>query len=228
MQSRPDRILVASRLKVQSIHLIGNGTRYKQRYKAAVHWSRFATIVQSAYLSYQGVSGFPCQHDCGPQGSCQCGVCVAVGNHRDCHLPNCDTCNTVVFKTLVLHIFLYVTIGFHLFYSVVIILTVGASSYGDTMYSILGFKCCLFNPKLCKSSTSTARRKQVLLKLCQWWPLFRLSPYVQFVVNAIAIWSMSIYTKTVFKSVIDCTYNVLEEELFPSDHLMVVAHIVNM
>ncbi|XP_060581006.1 uncharacterized protein LOC132737690 isoform X1 [Ruditapes philippinarum] len=225
-ESRPDRILVESKLSVKNAKVIGNGERYKQRYKAAVHWSRFTTVIQSAYLSYQGVEGYPCSHDCGPHGSCQCGVCVAIGNKKDCLLPYCDNCISDVLENLVLHFIIFVIVLFHLFYSVVLILTIGANSYGDTLHSILGFKCCLFNPKLCKFSGKTFGRKQQCLKFCQMWPLFWFPPYIQFFGCLIILYSFSIYTKRVFKPVLDLTYTVLEEELFPSDHLMVVAHVV--
>ncbi|XP_045166717.2 uncharacterized protein LOC123530085 isoform X2 [Mercenaria mercenaria] len=225
-ESRPDRILMESKLHVKSVKLIGNGDRYKQRYKAAIHWSRFTNIIQSAYLSYKGVTGYPCKHDCGPRGSCQCGVCVAIGNKQDCLLPNCDTCNNSTFKSLVAHSILFVMVMFHLFYAIVLILTIGANSYGDTLYSILGFKCCLFNPKLCKFRGTSFRRKQKFIKVSQVWPVFWLPPYVQFFGSLIVLLFLCMYTKTVFRTVLDLTYTVLDEELFPSDHLMVVAHVI--
>lgn len=218
--------MVESSLKVNSVRLIGDGARYKRRYTAAVHWSRFTTIIQSAYLTYKGVTGYACKHDCGPHGSCQCGVCAAVGNKQNCFLPDCDTCNTDKFKSLVIHLLLFAIVLFNLFYSVILILTIGTNSYNDTLHSFLGFKCCLFNPQLCRFNTRSVRRKFKLLKLCSLWPLFWLPPYVQFVGNVLVLFFLYLYTKHIFKAVLDLTYNTLAEELFPSDHLMVVAEVV--
>lgn len=228
MESRPDRILVEPSIHVKSVQILGNGTRYKRRYSGAVHWSRFISIIQSAYMSYQGVEGYSCLHDCGPHGSCICGVCVAVGNKNGCHLPNCDICNKDVFTSIVKHFTIFIIVLLHLCYTVLIIMTIGTNSYGDSLYSILGWKCCLFNPRLCKSTSFTVRHKHKLLKVCRLWPLFRLPPYVQLFMYTLSLVIIYFYCSQTFHHIIDTTYNVLDEELFPSDHLFVVAKIEKM
>ncbi|KAL4234623.1 hypothetical protein ACF0H5_006264 [Mactra antiquata] len=225
MESRPDRILVESSLKIEDIKLLGDGFRYKRRYTGLIHWSRFISIIQSVYLSYQGVEGYSCLHDCGPHGSCICGVCVAIGNQDGCLLPDCDICNKEKFVSIISYLILFFVIFLHLCYSVIVIMTVGSNNYGDTLYSILGWKCCLFNPRLCKVMTVTHRQRYKCLKLCKYWPIFRLPPYLQFVLYTIFLVIFYFYCKHTFQPIINITYNVLDEEFFPSDHMFVVAYV---
>ncbi|KAH3893227.1 uncharacterized protein LOC127859717 isoform X1 [Dreissena polymorpha] len=225
LESRPDRIIVSSHLHVKSVRRLGDGSRYRQRYEGAIHWSRFVTVVQSAWLSYHGISGYPCRHDCGPHGSCICGICVAVGNENNCRLPNCEQCNEQTFKRGLVIFVIFLFFFVHLFHSILAILSVGSSSYGDVVYSILGFKCCLFNPKLCETQSKFSRKTNVLLRHCQKWLIFRLPPYWQLLLSIVLFICLYIYAKNVLVNVIDITYNILAEEFFPSDHLMVIADV---
>lgn len=225
MESRPDRILLSSSLSVHSTQLLGNGSRYKQRYTASIHWERFISIIKAAKLSYDGVSGYSCTQDCGPSGSCQCAVCVAVGNKKDCNLPDCDVCGAELYTRLVRYSIVSVIILFHVFYAIITVLTVGAGSYGNTMYSILGFNCCLLNPDLCKKNVFSFRRKYKWARLLQAWPLFQLPPYIQLVFSILLLAGFYIYVRNKLGAVITLAYNTLEEEFFPSDHLMLTANI---
>lgn len=226
MESRPDRIIVSSSLTVKSVELQGNGVRYKQKYTAAIHWERFITIIKAARLSYLGVSGYSCYHDCGPSGSCQCGVCVAVGNKQNCDLPNCDTCNADIYYTIVTHSIIFMFILFHLFHAVILVLTIGAGSYGNTMYSIFGFNCCLFNPDLCRKTVRTFQRKNRCMRFLNIWPIFRLPPYIQLFLSAVVLVMFCFYVHRKLDAIINLTYNALDEEFFPSDHLMLTADIM--
>ena len=207
------------------VFLTGNGSRYRDVYKPSIHWLRFSTILQSSVLSYQGIDGYSCFHDCGPHGSCICGVCKSGGNQNTCNLKDCDLCNEELFKRLFLHFVLFLIILLHLFYSLVIILVVGAGSYSETMFSILGCNCCLMNPKLCISTVRIHTRRYRLMKLCQIWPLFKLPPCIQFVVSFVSFILFIAYVKSWLHPVLELTYAALDEEFYPSDHLMLTAEI---
>lgn len=204
---------------------MGNGSRYKQRYTASIHWNRFMTIVYAARLSSSGVVGYSCKHDCGPSGSCQCGVCIKVGNNKNCMLPNCSTCSAEMYDMLVRCFSIFVILLFHLFYAVIIVLTIGAGSYGNTVYSILGCNCCLLNPDLCKKNVQYFNRRNKCLRFLNLWPLFRLPPYVQLVLSSISLVIFYFYVLYKFDAIINLAYNVLDEEFYPSDHLMLSAKI---
>ena len=225
MESRPDRIIVSSSLNVHSVTLLGNGSYYKQRYKALIHFDRFMSILNAAKLSYHGVSGYSCMQDCGPHGSCQCGICVGVGNNQNCDLPNCPICDVETYKTIRTYCIISVIIILHLFYSVVLVLTIGAGSYGNTIHSILGFQCCLFNPDLCKKSVRNFQRKNKFLRLLHIWPIFRLPPYVQLLLSSVTLTLFLLYVRNKLDAIFILSYSTLVEEFFPSDHLMLTAHL---
>ncbi|WAR26009.1 hypothetical protein MAR_011713 [Mya arenaria] len=223
LESRPDRILVNSNLQVTAVNVIGNGSDYKQKYNSSIYWHRLLTVVQSSWLSYKGVKGYPCKHDCGPQGSCKCGICVAIGNKNGCNLPDCKQCDSEVFVGLLLHLIPFMICLVHLIYSVIVILTIGAGSYGETVHSIFGLKCCLFNADLFKSPSF--RRKGRCLRICQKWPLFKLPPYCQLLVSLVFIVAFTYYFTHKFLFLFEMAQTVLPEESFPSDHLMLYAEI---
>ena len=224
LESRPDRILVSTDLQVTSAALSGHGDVYKQQYNSSIYWSRLRIVIQSSWLSYKGVSGYPCRHDCGPHGSCQCGICVAVGNKHDCNLPNCSYCDSQTFSAILGYSVPCVACVLHLLFAVVSVLTVAAGSYGDTVFSILGYKCCLFNPRLFRTYPSQ-KRAQKLLKFCNKWPFFRLPPCGQLVTSLLLCAMCLFYVRHRFAHVLDLAANILPEELFPSDHLMLTATI---
>ena len=211
---------------MKSVSLLGNGSRYKDLYRPSIHWSRFTSIIHSSYLSYYGVDGYPCLHDCGPRGSCICGVCRTGGNKDTCTLKDCDICSGALFKTLVFKSILLGIIVFHLFYACILILVVGAGSYSESVFSILGCNCCLCNPKLCMRTVKVYSRRHSFLKVCQVWPVFRLPPYTQLFLSVLSFILFLTYMRSWLHEVIDLTYATMEEEFFPSDHLMLTAEIM--
>lgn len=224
-ESRPDRILVSSHFQIESISLIGNGSRYKDVYKSSIHWLRFTSVFQSSFLSYQDVDGYPCLHDCGPHGSCICGVCRSGGNKDSCSLKDCDICSKELFQRLILNFVLFSVIFIHLFYSLVVILVVGAGSYSESLFSILGCNCCLCNPRLCLTTIKLHSRRYRLMRVCQVWPVFRLPPYLQLFLSFGSLILFMTYVRSWLHPVLDLTYAAMDEEFFPSDHLMFTAEI---
>lgn len=97
MQSRPDRIYLSQQStsvatgaavngvepnwKVLDFNLFGNGSDYLKRYKSNILWHRFWLAVDNSV---------ECPYDCGPHGKCQCGICVAAATEI-CHVP-CQRC----------------------------------------------------------------------------------------------------------------------------------------
>lgn len=226
--SRPDRIFVSSGLTAENLKIVGAGSRYKSRYSLNIFWERFQTIVQTSDLSQQGVKGYPCLQDCGPHGSCICGVCAAIGNEKDCLLPNCDICKQSLSFEVNIFVILVAVVAFHLFFGVLQIFIVAAASYtkvSGKLNSALGLQCCLLNPQLWGSSMREHQRKFKILRICRSWPLFNLPPYIQVLIAFIALYLVYASFNVVFAQVIELTYNALNEEFFPSDHLMLIADI---
>ena len=218
-------MLVSSHLRVDFVSLLGNGSRYRDTYEPSIHWSRFTSIVHSSFLSYQGINGYPCLHDCGPHGSCVCGVCKNGGNKDSCSLQHCDICSEELFKKLILISLFFIIIIFHLFYSCVLILVVGAGSYSESVFSILGCNCCLCNPKLCMATVRIYSRRHKFLRLCHIWPVFKLPPYMQLFLSASSFILFLTYVRSWLHAVLDLTYATMNEEFFPSDHLMLTAEV---
>ncbi|OWF48749.1 uncharacterized protein LOC110452657 [Mizuhopecten yessoensis] len=146
--SRPDRILATSNFKPHGVHLQGNGTIYKSHYYQRIVTERLRTLLHSSYLSWYGVTGYPCFHDCGPRGYCRCGVCVRGDNPigTTCTLPECEECSSRVFIYIVIFVILNILTVIHLFYAVVCLLISGADFKGEAVFAILGCNCCLCNP----------------------------------------------------------------------------------
>lgn len=203
----------------------GNGSRYRDSYRPSIHWQRFTAILQSSFLSYQGVDGYPCYYDCGPRGSCICGVCRSGGNKDSCSLKACDVCTEELFKRVILNSVLFFIIVIHLFYSVISILVIGAGFYSESVFSILGCNCCLCNPKLCLATVKLHTRRYRLLKMCQIWPIFRLPPYLQLFISSVALIFFITYVRSWLDPVLEVTYAVMDEEFYPSDHLMLTVEI---
>ncbi|GFO01929.1 endonuclease/exonuclease/phosphatase family protein [Plakobranchus ocellatus] len=92
--SRPDRILVSPSFQVKRTFLSGQGESYRDEFIFSILLSRAKRVLRSGYDSFIGKTGYSCLHDCGPHGSCRCGVCVKGGNQLNCDLPDCFECNS--------------------------------------------------------------------------------------------------------------------------------------
>ncbi|XP_063438028.1 uncharacterized protein LOC134719030 [Mytilus trossulus] len=219
LESRPDRIMVNSETEVISASLSGHGTIYKRQYKSSIVFSRFQTVLKQAALSYHSISGFSCFHDCGPHGSCRCGVCVADGNDKTCHLPNCIECNAIFYNNYFIMTCIAIFVLIHVFFAVLSILITAANFKGETISSLLGFKCCLCNPDLYTKPILLTRRSK-FIKICHKWPLFRIPPCYLLFISSVSFVFVLIVIKYHFSDMIKTVNNILDEEYFPSDHLM--------
>ncbi|XP_033744975.1 uncharacterized protein LOC117330650 isoform X2 [Pecten maximus] len=225
-ESRPDRILATSNFKTHGVHLLGNGTFYKTQYHQRIVMYRFSTLLHSSYLSWYGVTGYPCYQDCGPRGYCRCGVCVRGDNSigKTCNLPDCDECSSRVFINTVIFVILNIFTVIHLFYAVICLLISGADFKGEAVFAILGCNCCLCNPDNFKFVNFNSRKFRIFRGL-QKWPPFRLPPYILFFMSMISVISLITVGWWNFEPSLDTIYSIMDEEYFPSDHLMVVAKL---
>ncbi|XP_069142390.1 uncharacterized protein [Argopecten irradians] len=225
-ESRPDRILATSNFITHGVHLLGNGTIYKSVYHQRIVTERLRTVLHSAYLSWYGVAGYSCYQDCGPRGYCRCGVCVRGDNSigKTCHLPDCEECSHHLFTYIVIFVILNTFTVIHLFYSVVCLLISGTDFKGEAVYAILGCNCCLCNPDNFKFVNFNSRKFRIFRGLRK-WPPFRLPPYILFFVSMISLISLMTVGWWNFSQILDTVYSIMDEEYFPSDHLMVVAKL---
>lgn len=119
--SRPDRILVSSTgLQVISAEIHGDGKTYQQTYSLQNTWQRLKTTFQMAKETANGPRfKYTCHQDCGPHGSCRCGVCVKGGDLNNCELPFCQECNAEHYNSFVLIGVLYASAVAFIFYILV-------------------------------------------------------------------------------------------------------------
>lgn len=144
-ESRPDRILVSKHFQIVSSSLLGNGIIYREKFKYNIYWNRLKLVISSSYNSFRGIYGYSCIQDCGPRGSCRCGVCVNIGNDNNCLLIDCDECNSSKFAVVIIFVFIA---------SILIVLTLLAilQLLLTTIRSTSRTFCCLCNPRLYYSS----------------------------------------------------------------------------
>ncbi|XP_005109216.1 uncharacterized protein LOC101847287 [Aplysia californica] len=222
LESRPDRILVPKNAEVESIALMGNGDDYASFYYFSIMAHRAKVIVAASYDSLRGRSGYPCRHDCGPHGSCRCGVCVRGGNNLNCDIPSCEECDSrafVIFISLFTPFCVTATI---LFYAVLRMLVVSARFSQKDIEDILGYRCCLFNKRLFRFGALPRRYKTLVSRiLC----VCELPPLLLILLTVIILLILGTVMRYTLRDAIDVVYSVLPEELFPSDHLLLYASI---
>lgn len=225
MESRPDRILINSDFIVIDSSLHGHGAVYRKQFGTSIYLHRLSTVIHHAKLLYQSVKpvrGYSCQHDCGPHGSCRCGVCVSGGNDKNCYLPDCEECSADIYRNYSIFCYIFVFLVIHLFFAVLSIFITAANFKGEAIFSILGFKCCLCNPDLYRKPIVLARRS-TLLKICYKWPLFRLPACYLLMTSIVLLTFVNLYAKSVFTDSVLTVSSILDEEYFPSDHLFLTA-----
>lgn len=117
--SRPDRILLSSvGFEVISAELHGDGKVYQQKYSFQNKWQRLKTTFRMARESALGSRfKYPCYQDCGPHGSCRCGICVKGGDQNNCELPSCSECDPEHYQSFIFIGLLYASTGVFLLYS---------------------------------------------------------------------------------------------------------------
>ncbi|XP_062587961.1 uncharacterized protein LOC134249646 [Saccostrea cucullata] len=223
LESRPDRIIVNSKMEIKAASLTGDGSFYKDKYSSSISFHRLKSLIHHSYLSYMGVTGYACLQDCGPHGSCRCGMCVKGDNSNNCDLPNCQECNQDTYKNIVLFAFVFIFVCFHIFFAVLIIFINGADFRREAVFQILGCNCCLCHPDNFKKHRSSTRVK--LFRCCMRWPLFRMPPFYLLLFSILSL-AIALYSfNKVFVDSFRTISMVMDEEYYPSDHLMLSAVI---
>jgi hypothetical protein len=226
LESRPDRIFVNSKLELKSASVTGDGSFYREMYGSSIRFHRIKTLIHHSYLSYMGVAGYSCLQDCGPKGSCRCGMCVKGDNSNNCDIPNCQECNHDTYKNFVLFSFIFGVVCLHLFFAILTMLINGADFRREAVFEILGCNCCLCHPDNFKKQRSSSRNR--LFRFCMKWPLFRLPPFYIFIISVISLMFILYSFNGVFGHSLNTISMVMDEEYFPSDHMMLSAVISNV
>ncbi|KAK6177334.1 hypothetical protein SNE40_015455 [Patella caerulea] len=214
-ESRPDRILTSHTYHVEETWLSGDGQIYKDHYNNSILYHRFKVLIKNAYENYRGQMGYSCVHDCGPNGSCRCGNCVK-GDNRDC--DSCLECNGPMFIYFIIYSMVLLLCILILLYSVVKILIIAARYNQDNIYSIMGIKCCLFNTELYDYQLIPRQyRRYSRWRICQ---VFKIPPAILMFITVILCIFLVWFGRRMFISSLNNIYSVMNEEYFPSDHLM--------
>ncbi|PVD25351.1 hypothetical protein C0Q70_15851 [Pomacea canaliculata] len=218
--SRPDHILVSKNIRVLQMALHGNGSEYGQARRAAVHLHRARLLIKVMTASFFGYTGYSCLHDCGPHGSCRCGVCVKGGNSNTCLLPDCEECSPLKF---VYFVFLMVLAAVHFMLGLLgalSILLVSARYQHNKWCLAWGCSCCLCNPDLIRSS---AVRPRFIL---HWMGIRRIPPVYLLFLSIVGLTSCYILGMIIFENSLKTVNAILNEEFYPSDHLMLQASLL--
>lgn len=226
LESRPDRILVsATRYNPVQSWIVGDGATYRAKFNNSLMYSRTKTLLYNSYLSYKNTIGYSCEHDCGPNGSCRCGICVKGGNQNGCLLPECSECNSKTFQNALTYLFIFLFTIIHLFYGILSVLLTGSNYKRDAVFSILGCNCCLCNRKLFAPQNFNPRKYR-FLKWCRLWPLFKLPPYLLLFISMLILILLYLFVKNVvFVESFKTINSVMDEEFYPSDHLMLITEL---
>ena len=173
--------------------LFGHGQSYKDHYSFQSYSNRFKTITRMSKRQLNGQRlNYTCHIDCGPHGSCRCGVCIGGGNTLNCDLPNCTECTAAHYNILM---FLY--------------------------YFIIVYIVGIIYLAFCVYKKHTRNRMLRKLILCPRWfecAHFTLILLVGFVI----IYSL---VKVGLSDMIALALDRIPEEMYPSDHLMVVSEV---
>ncbi|RUS78299.1 hypothetical protein EGW08_013934 [Elysia chlorotica] len=220
--SRPDRILVSPSIKEVNYYIYGHGAPYRNRFYSAIVMNRVESVLRSAVDSFLGKAGYSCLHDCGPHGSCRCGVCVQGGNELNCNIPECEECDRGSFILFIVILFPMLLSLVLLMFFVIRTLVVSANFNQEDLFAILGYRCCLFNAKLFRYRSLPRTLRSVLGRASVLW---RLPPLPMVLVSLTVSTILSFLFMMSFLENFKYIYSILPEELFPSDHLMVVAEI---
>ena len=171
------------------------------------------------------ISGY---HDCGPYASCRCGICVSGGDQNKCYLPDCKECDSSVTFHINLFLFIFLVIVAQLFYSILRVMYTIAMVRPGTNPEFLCFgKCCLCNSELYTPAlggiANPARQHKVLKILTKVWPTLRLPPMALFILTILLLGFYIEIVYLYFDSMWKDAYSIIPEELYPSDHFMLIA-----
>jgi len=177
-------------LGVVRTQLLGGGTDYKDSYYYSLlnTWYRLHTVLSFANKSLEG-SGitYTCHQDCGPHGSCRCGVCVQGGADNNCDLQFCYECSPSHYNSFVVLTFCI------------------------TVYCVLILYIIV---KVIMRVATRGRYNQRLLFILPNKMLFMFLVFIVFIIYLITILN--------FSDTLDTVIGRIPEEMFPSDHLMVI------
>ena len=135
---------------------------------------------------------YTCHQDCGPHGSCRCGVCVKGGDQNNCELPFCYECDAEHFNNFVLIGVLYATCVVFILYVIV-------------------------KGLLKRCFGRTRRLNTRVLFLCS-------NRVLGLAVISLMI-SLYFITMSLLGDTLETVNGRIPEEMFPSDHRMVVAKL---
>ncbi|CAG5128239.1 unnamed protein product [Candidula unifasciata] len=220
--SRPDRILVSRNITVEDAGLAGNGTNYRKYYYQNVIISRAKTVLRTSFDAFMGRSGYSCLQDCGPHGSCRCGICISGGNQDNCNVPDCVECNSFIFVSFLVFLIPFAICLLVLFFSVLKILIVSTKVGHKDILELCGYRCCLFNKNLFNFPTVPRKYK---IKATQLFCLCRLPPVLLLLVMLASLLVLLLLMRWFFHKDIQLIYSLLPEEMFPSDHLIVFTRL---
>lgn len=221
-ESRPDRIFVPKNSSVKNVGVYGRGEDYKNDYFFAVVSHRTRKVLKSGYASLRGLSGYSCLHDCGPHGSCRCGVCVNGGNKLNCQIPDCFECAPNMFVKFVLTFIPFCAAFGILIYAIVKLLVISSKFSQEAIEDILGYRCCLFNKRLFHINSMPRRYRSFISKVLS---IFHLPPMLLIILSCLTIVILVTAMKFIFSNSIDTIYSILPEEMHHSDHLLVQATV---
>lgn len=175
------------------MHLVGDGSEYKLKYSLWNKLSRLKTLLTMAKASSYKVQSFSytCHQDCGPHGSCRCGICVS-GPDNNCNALSCSECDLSHYNNcLVVMLVIFLYISFVLYF-----ITKGAVRW----YFL---------------SDRRAFRRLVSFLTNRALMAFLISSALM----------LFVFIEVAFKDSIQSVNNRLPEEMYPSDHLLLIARL---
>ena len=203
--------------------LQGDGGAYKVKHSSDLFFHRLHTVVRAAKQAYSGGQGYPCLQDCGPHGTCRCGVCVRKEQGDNCDLQGCEECSAGVFSHLCVFLTIIILLLILAGTAAVKFLVVAARIDQSGGFLMPGFTCCLCNPLLVRQPTFSSRTQ--LGRFLRILIIGRLPPAILLVLSVITMALCSAVAAVWFRATLDTAASVMAEEYFPSDHLMVVTRL---
>ncbi|XP_076447772.1 uncharacterized protein LOC143284717 [Babylonia areolata] len=228
LTSRPDRVLTSSTVRAAQVSLHGQGAEYKAKHSTDIFIRRLHRVMEAAHEAFNQRAGYPCLQDCGPHGRCRCGVCVkSEGEREACHLPDCEECSPAVFVRLCFLFsaaaFFFVLAGTACVKILVVASHIDQSGPGPSLWPGGFASCCLCNPLILRQPTVTARHRVGRVLRCV--GVGRLPPVYLLLLSLTLMVVLVGVARVMFGPMLDTTRDVMAEEYFPSDHLMVAAKL---
>ncbi|XP_054750128.2 uncharacterized protein LOC129255823 [Lytechinus pictus] len=222
--SRPDRILASNRFfRVISADIKGYGNIYAEKYQRYITFARRKAIIEAGRRTYSGEPGGDCLHDCGPNGVCQCGVCVRGRDREPCSVPHCTACSADLYRRYCILRIIFGAFTLQLF--VGLIQTVLAITQSGTVHRHKSFARLCQVPLIVAPSWRHVRHFHLassirtILSSCRNLALVNLS------ISLLGMFSLVMLSQSWFKEPLQLLESPLLEEFNPSDHLLVIAEL---